>query len=126
MANSNYTNGIAAFVNLLETDKYNGQDTGKFSITLTMDEDEATVLENMGIKLKEYQGKAQRKFSTKYQVPVYDPEGNEIDTADLRYGSKVRLKWAEGRPHPVHGVSTYLSAVKVIEFAEKAETSEEF
>ena len=123
---ANYTNGIAAFVNLLETDKYNGQDTGKFSITLTMDNDEAVALENMGIKLKEYQGKAQRKFSTKYQVPVYDPEGTEIKAADLKYGSKVRLKWAEGRPHPVHGVSTYLSAVKVIEFAEKAETSEEF
>jgi hypothetical protein len=57
MANSNYTNGVAAFVNLLETDKYNGQDTGKYSITLTMDEEEATELENMGIKLKEYQGK---------------------------------------------------------------------
>ena len=53
MANSNYTNGVAAFVNLLETDKYNGQDTGKYSITLTMDEEEATELENMGIKLKE-------------------------------------------------------------------------
>lgn len=57
---ANYTNGIAAFVNLTETDKYNGQDTGKYSLTLTMDDEEAVALENMGIKLKEYQGKAHR------------------------------------------------------------------
>lgn len=123
---ANYTNGIAAFVNLTETDKYMGQDTGKYSLTLTMDDDEATELENMGIKLKNYQGKAQRKFSSKYEVKVYDPEGQEIPTSALKYGSKVRVKWTAGKPHPVHGVSPYLAAVKVIEFAEQNETSEEF
>ena len=123
---ANYTNGIAAFVNLTETDKYNGQDTGKYSLTLTMDDEEAVALENMGIKLKEYQGKAQRKFATKYQVPVYDPDGNEIPASELKYGSKVRLKWTAGKPHPVHGIAPYLSAVKVIEFAEQSTTAEEF
>jgi len=123
---ANYTNGTAAFVNLTETDKYNGQDTGKYSITLSMDDEEAVELENMGIKLKEYQGKAQRKFSTKYQVPVFDPEGKEVPASALTYGAKVRLKWTAGKPHPVHGVSPYLSAVKVLEFAAQSETAEEF
>jgi len=123
---ANYTNGVAAFVNLAETDKYNGQDTGKYSVTLTMDADEATELENMGIKLKSYEGRAQRKFSTKYQVPVYDSEGKQMPVEALTYGSKVRLKWAAGKPHPVHGVSTYLSAVKVLELAEHEAKEGEF
>ena len=123
---ANYTNGIAAFVNLTETEKYNGQDTGKFSVVLTMEDDEATELQNMGIKLKSYQGRPQRKFATKYSVPVYDPEGKEIPAGDLTYGSKVRLKWAVGKPHPVHGVSPYLTAVKVLEFAENTAKEGEF
>ena len=91
-----------------------------------MDDEEAVELENMGIKLKEYQGKAQRKFSTKYQVPVFDPDGKEVPASALTYGAKVRLKWTAGKPHPVHGVSPYLSAVKVLEFASQNETAEEF
>ena len=35
------TEGVVAFSNLSETEKYNGQDTGKFSIVLTLEEDEA-------------------------------------------------------------------------------------
>jgi len=30
----------------------------------------------------------------------------------------VRLKYKLGQPHPVHGVATYLEAVKVLEEAE--------
>lgn len=123
---ANYTNGTAAFVNLTETDKYMGQDTGKYSITVTLDDDDATELEDMGVKLKEYQGKAQRKFATKYQIPVYGPDGEEIQPSKLTYGAKVRLKWVPGKPHPVHGLTPYLSAVKVVEFAEAKESAEEF
>ena len=40
-------------------------------------------------------------------------------------GSKVRLLWAEGQPHPVHGTSTYLNKIKVLEVAEQ-EGGEDF
>jgi hypothetical protein len=35
------------------------------------------------------------------------------------------LLWAEGQPHPVHGTSTYLNKVKVLEVAEQ-EGGEDF
>jgi len=69
--------GICNFSNLTQHDIFNGQDTGQFSMTITMTEDDASELAAQGVKIKDYQG-----------------------------------------PHPVHGVSTYLEAVKVLEEAE--------
>ena len=43
------TEGVVAFSNLSETEKYNGQDTGKFSIVLTLEEDEAGKLSDAGV-----------------------------------------------------------------------------
>ena len=67
-----------------------------------------------------YQG----KFSTKYDVPVLGADGQPFQGRVTR-GSKVRLLWAEGNPHPVHGTSTYLNKVKVLEVAE-ADDGEDF
>jgi hypothetical protein len=78
-----------------------------------------------GVKLREYEGTPQRKFSTKYEVPMFDADGNEF-SGRLTRGSKVRVKYAEGKPHPVHGTSTYLSAIKVIELAEATEGGGDF
>ena len=69
------TEGIAAFVNLSETERYNGQDTGKFSIVINMDPDEAAKVEAAGIKVKEYKNQPQRKFASKFDVQVVDSEG---------------------------------------------------
>ena len=75
--------------------------------------------------MREYEGVKQRKFSTKYDVPVYDKEGMPF-TGRIGRGSKVRLLWAEsGAPHPVHGTSTYLNKIKVLEVAEQ-DDGEEF
>ena len=35
------TEGVVAFSNLAETEKFNGQDTGKYSIVLTLEQEEA-------------------------------------------------------------------------------------
>ena len=45
------TEGVVAFSNLSETEKYNGQDTGKFSIVITMEEGEAESLKSLGVKV---------------------------------------------------------------------------
>jgi len=37
----------------------------------------------------------------------------------------VRIMYAEGAPHPVHGTSTYLNKIKVLEVAEQ-EGGEDF
>ena len=109
--------GNVAFANLDEHEEYQGQSTGKYSLVLSLEPEDADKLASKGVKLREYEGTAQRKFSTKYEVPMFDAEGNEFN-GRLTRGSKVRVKYAEGKPHPVHGTSTYLSAIKVVELAE--------
>jgi len=109
--------GIVAFESLRETDKFNGQDTGKYSVTLTLDDDDADKLEKLGVKLKSYEGKRQRKFASKYQPMVFDNSGHPY-SGSIPYGSKVRIVWTEGQEHPVHGVTPYLNKLKVIELAD--------
>ena len=109
--------GIVNFSNLTSHDVFNGQDTGQYSMTITMAEDDAASLSAMGVKIKDYQGNKQRKFKSKYDVKTFDAEGNAY-SGEIPYNSRVRLKYKLGPAHPVHGVSTYLEAVKVLEEAE--------
>ena len=111
--------GIVNFSKLTEHDVYNGQDTGAYSMTITMSEDDASTLAANGVKIKDYQGNKQRKFKSKYDIKTFDAEGNPYN-GEVPYNSSVRLKYKMGPAHPVHGVSTYLEAVKVLEEAEMA------
>ena len=97
--------GLLAFENLDEHEMYQGQSTGKFSVVLSLDDDTAGDLSAKGVKMREYEGVKQRKFSTKYDVPVLDAEGSPFK-GRIGRGSKVRVLYAEGQEHPVHGVST--------------------
>jgi hypothetical protein len=117
--------GTVAFENLNEHEVFQGQSTGKFSMVISLDDADAGDLEAKGVKLREYEGTKQRKFSTKYEVPVLDASGQPF-VGRVTRGSKVRLLWAEGQPHPVHGTSTYLNKVKVLEGAEAGEDGEDF
>jgi hypothetical protein len=116
--------GTIAFENLDTHEMYQGQSTGKYSVVISVDDATAEKLEAAGIKLREYEGVKQRKFSTKYDVPVMDAEGSPF-AGRIGRGSKVRLLWAEGAPHPVHGTGTYLNKIKVLEVAEQ-EAGEDF
>ena len=111
--------GIVNFSNLTETDVYKGQDTGNYTMTITMSEDDASTLAANGVKIRDYQGNKQRKFKSKYDIKTFDAEGNPYN-GEVPYNSTVRLKYKTGPAHPVHGVSTYLEAVKVLEEAEMA------
>lgn len=112
------TEGTVAFSNLEDTERYNGQDTGKYSIVLTLEPDEAAKLAEEGVKLREYKNQPQRKFVTKFSgFPVLDSEGEQI-AKYIPYGSKVRVMWEPGKPHPQHGVSPYFKKIKVLEMAE--------
>ena len=112
--------GIVNFSNLTQHDVYMGQTTGKYTMTITMSEDDAESLSSRGVKIKDYEGAKQRKFSSKYDVKVMDAEGNPF-SGEVPYNSKVRLKYKVGPAHPVHGLSTYLEAVKVLEVAEMSD-----
>ena len=112
------TQGTVAFSNLTECEVYQGQSTGRYSVVVTMPEADASTLEDMGVKLKDYEGKAQRKFASKFHVDVLDMDSNPV-TGEIPYGSKVRLLWKPSEDsHPQHGVATYLNKVRVVEFAE--------
>ena len=112
--------GIVNFSNVTQHDVFNGQSTGAYSMTITIDEEDAAFLASQGVKIKDYQGNKQRKFKSKYDIKRFDIEGNRYN-GEVPYNSKVRLKFKLGQEHPVHGVATYLEAVKVLEEAEMTE-----
>jgi hypothetical protein len=112
--------GVVTFSNLTEHDVYNGQSTGAFNLTITMSEDDANVLADQGVKIKDYQGNKQRKFKSKYEIKRIDAEGNTY-TGEIPFNSKVRLQYKLGPAHPVHGVPAYLEKVRVLEEAEITE-----
>ena len=114
---SNVTTGVVAFCNLDEHEMFKGKTTGRYSLVVTMDEQEASKLSDKGVKVKTYEDKKQRKFSSKFEVPVLDLDGEAV-SKKIPYGSKVRLLWADGPAHPEHGVPTYLNAVRLVEKAE--------
>jgi hypothetical protein len=121
------TEGIANFVNLTETEFFNGKDTGKYSIMLTIEDDQVSTLEDAGVTVKEYKNQKQRKFVTQYEgFQVVDTDGESI-SKNIPYGSKVRILWEAGKPHPQHGSAPYLKKIKVLELAEHdVEGSEDF
>ena len=115
---SNVSTGIAAFVNLTETESYNGKDTGAYTVTLTLDDDEAKKLEKMGVNLKEYKNQKQRKFKTTYDNFTVVDVNDDIVSKNIPYGSKVRVLWKDGDPHPQFGTPTYLQKIRVLEYSE--------
>jgi len=113
------TEGIVAFSNLEETERFNGQDTGKYSIVLTLESEEASKLTEEGVKLREYKNQPQRKFVTKFGgFAVLNADGESLGNRYIPYGSKVRILWEPGKPHPTHGVAPYFKKIKVLELAE--------
>jgi len=117
------TTGVVAFSKLTEHDVYNGKSTGAYSLTITMEPNEAAKLEDMGVKVKEYQKdaesgvKLQRKFRSQFHVPVVDLDGHPVQ-GEIPFGSVVRVLWTSGDMSPEHGLSTYLNKVRLVEVAE--------
>lgn len=107
---TNVIEGVVNFSNVTKHDVFNGQDTGQYSMTITISEDDATTLAAQGVKIKDYQGNKQRKFKSIYDIKLFDADGNPYQ-GEVPYNSKVRLKFKLGNAHPVHGVATYLEAI---------------
>ena len=113
--------GTAAFVNLTEHELYQGQSTGKYSLTVTLDDGSIAQLESQGVKMRQYSPDGgdpqfQRKFASQFNVPLYEANGDEFMGAITR-GSLVRVQYSLGDEHPVHGFTPYLDKVKVLELA---------
>lgn len=114
-------NGTVAFANLNEHEVFNGQSTGKYSVVLNLDEDDAKKLEAEGVKIKTYKNVPQRKFTTKFEdFAVIDNDGEPVSRSSVRWGDKIRIKYNLGAPHPVHGCTPYMQAIRVVEKGEQA------
>lgn len=118
--------GKVAFANLSEHEVFNGQSTGKYSVVVTLDDDAADKLATEGVKLRTYQEQTQRKFATKFDdFPVIDNDGEPVAKSTVRYGDTVRIKYQLGKPHPVHGTSVYMQAIRVVEKGEGADGADD-
>jgi len=111
--------GTVAFQNLQQTEVYQGQDTGRYTLTLSLDEDMASKLSDEGVKVKDYEGIAQRKFASKFPVRIVNANDEPFMGA-IPKGSKVRVQYKLGDSHPVHATPTYLNAVRVLELGEES------
>lgn len=107
--------GYIAFSHVLTEDQYQGQDVG-YNVTLCLEDSEAKGLKDKGVVVKDYQGVAQRKFKSGYDIDVLDANGKALAiTEELPRGTKVRLQYKEGNVHPQHGLAVYANRLKVIE-----------
>lgn len=116
----NTIEGLVAFSNVTQHDVYNGQSTGKYALTITMEDDVADELASKGVKIKEYQPEdkvfKQRKFTSKFDLRVIDADDNPY-TGEIPRNSRVRLLYNLGPAVGEHGASTYLNAIRVLEEA---------
>lgn len=113
---SEVVTGKVAFSNVTEHEVYKGRSTGKYSLVITLEADQAKILEDLGITLKDYEGTAQRKFASKYGVDVLDIEGNPY-SGEIPRGSVVRVLFTLGNVSQEFGQLVYLNKVRVVEEA---------
>lgn len=107
--------GTTNFSHLTEFEEYKGKSTERYALTITLDDDTAEKLESKGVRVREYDGKKQRKFTSQYEVRVVDGTGQPFE-GEVPYNSKVKVAFKYGNAGE-HGVPTYLNAVQVVEAA---------
>lgn len=116
--------GTVAFVNIDTPDNFMG--TESYNITLGLEAESSEFLAKEGVKLREYEGVPQRKFTRKVefgQPKVYDAEGNEIEPTAISWGDKVRVLYSMGKGNSL-GRGVYLNKVKLLEKGESEEHEE--
>ena len=117
--------GTVAFSNTKSQDQWKGQDTG-YSLTVTLSDEDAAILESQGVMVKDYENTKQRKFKSAFQPEFIDLEGDPVDR-EIPRGSKVRMLISLSKePHMTWGISTYLDKVRLVELAESAEEPADF
>ena len=113
------TKGIAKYVYLDSTEKFQGEDTGKYTLTIALDDKEAKALETEGVKVRTIKTEDGGSFEM-----IKTVDGESIGH-DFGAESIVEVLWKKGNEHPQHGVATYLTAVKVHERTEGYRSADE-
>ena len=71
---------------LTQFDTYQGQSTDKYSLQITLDTFNADMLDKAGVKVKEYEGEPIRKFTSRYDIPVFTGKNERWRCSVLRKG----------------------------------------
>jgi len=121
-----YASGTVSFCHLTEHEVYDGKTTGKFSITVMLDDKSAEALSDAGVKVGEYKGQPKRKFTTTFEdIKIFNPDLSEWKKGDSgRYereiprGSEVNiLAKVTEEPYKDYGCSAYVDKVHVLKEA---------
>lgn len=112
---SDVIEGTVAFSNLKAHEVYDGKSTGKYSLTLTLDQDTAKKLSDQGVKLRDFEGTPQRKFTTNREIDIYNPDMSSWAGDEIPRKSKVKIQVRVGDAYKDFGNSAYVNAIQVIE-----------
>ena len=108
---------------LTQFDTYQGQSTDKYSLQITLDKFNADLLDKAGVKVKEYEGEPIRKFTSRYDIPVYTGR-NERWHDEIPSGSTVRVEFTT-KEHTTAGNVPYAKRVLLLEMGEGYEGQKE-
>ena len=120
---SNVAKGTVAFSTLTETDTWDGKDTGQYKLTVVLDPEYVSEMEEMEVRLSEYNGNKQYKFTSKFSVDVIDSEDQPF-AGEIPAGSKVNVLYTKGNNSSQWGQKLYMSKVRVTEVGEGFEGGE--
>ena len=74
--------GKANFVHVKQTEEFQGKDSGRFSVLMTLSDTDAQTFENMGVRLKPFgeppEQIMQRKFNSNFPVKLITNDGVDI------------------------------------------------
>ena len=117
-----YASGTVSFCHLTKHEIYEGVSTNKYSITLMLDEKSAEALSDAGVKVGEYKGQPKRKFTTTFDVVIFNPDLSEWEkdkegkyVREIPRGSEVNiLAKVTEEPYKSYGCSAYVDKVHVL------------
>ena len=117
--------GQVCFSNVKTQDQWKGKDTG-YSLTVTLGDEDAAILESKGVKIIDYEGTQQRKFKSTFQPEIVDMAGEPVDR-EITRGSTVRILVTLGKEaHETWGLSTYIDKVRLVEEVAGFEVPDDF
>ena len=108
---------------LTQFDTYRGQSTDKYSLQITLDKFNTDLLDKAGVKVKEYEGEPIRKFTSRYDIPVFTGR-NERWHDEIPSGSTVRVEFTT-KEHPTAGMVPYAKRVLLLEMGQGYEGQKE-
>lgn len=102
---------------LTKHELYQGKSTEKYALQITLTSKQAKTLSDSGMVIKEFEGTPLRKFTSRYDVPLFDKAGEELDR-ELPPGSKVRIEYIT-KTHSTAGEIPYMKRVLLMEEGEE-------